>query len=146
MYLKNLDADYLTDTKLRELFSAYGPISSIDIPTTPENTAVGYAFVNFQSFQMAERVVAEIINKDIDGRALHVDRAQKRSERTEILRSEQQGKRQGRKLYVKHLAPELDETGLENHFARYGTIERCPIVRERSGAFPSLLHQTRPRQ
>lgn len=158
VYLKNLNADYLTYGKLRELLSAYAPVTSTYIPTTPENTPLGYAFVNFQSIEMAERAVAEMNNKPIDGRALYVGRARKRTERNAIPREQYTGsarehnvKRRGRKLYVKHLPVELDEAALENDFSPYGAVKRCIIVRDCSGAsrgfgfvsFPSAPEATK---
>lgn len=90
---------------------------------------------------MAERAVAEMNSREIDGQALHVSRASNPSDRTALLReqhthnvSEQQLKSPGRKLYVKKLAAELDETGLEKHFSPFGAIDSCNIDRDHSGA------------
>ena len=140
IYVKDLDVEHLSDAKLRELFSAYAPITSIHIPTTAEGTPIGYAFVNFQECEKAERAVTEMNGKRINERALYVSRAQKRSERAAFLREqytrndrEKQLQRQGRNLYVKHLSPEVDKAALENHFSQHGTIESCIVVRDRSG-------------
>lgn len=88
VHCKNLTTRYLTDVKLRELFSAYAPTTSIHIPTTVNNTPIGYAFINLLSSEMSERAATEMNNRDIDGQALYVSRAQKRSERTAILREQ----------------------------------------------------------
>lgn len=59
LYRKNLRAEYFTDAKFREIFSAYSPMTSIYIPATSDNTPIGFSFINFQSYEGAKRAVAE---------------------------------------------------------------------------------------
>jgi len=75
--------------------------------------------------------------KDINGKALYVGRAQKKSEREaelkskfEALKNERLNKYQGVNLYVKNLEDNVDDEKLRAEFAPFGTITSCRIMKD----------------
>jgi len=73
---------------------------------------------------------------EIDGCKLFVGPAQKKAERRKALeeryekrRREQQENTRGRNLYVKHLMPSMEDDGLKDLFAKFGTVTSCKVAR-----------------
>ena len=94
----------------------------------------GFAFVNYKDAESAKKAVDDLNDTEVEGCKLYVSPAQKKAERKKILeerfekkRREQQENTQGRNLYVKHLAPSMDDAGLMELFEKYGTITSAKV-------------------
>ena len=114
VYVKNLEVKLCEESALRDLFRAYGEITSVFIPRHDDGTPKLFAFINFASSDMARKAVEEMHGyvhrgdstknsgedsgekanekagengKDGEsGKRLYVTRAQKKSERAAELR------------------------------------------------------------
>ena len=82
-----------------------------------------FAFVNFDTHEAAQEAVKQMHEKELDGSKLYVDRAQTKAERQSILQRRYEQKRtqmaqqmEGKNVYVKNLAPAVDEDKLKAAF------------------------------
>jgi len=68
---------------LGDLFSSFGKIvDAVIISDRMTGRSRGFGFVTFETEEAAEKAVAEMNNKDIDGRNIVVNVAKKREERS----------------------------------------------------------------
>lgn len=138
MYVKNIASD-VTEDELRDLFGAFGTVSSLLIQRDDSNNSKGFGFVNFVNAEDAERAVDQLHDSDYYGKKLFVSRAQKKSEREDELRRQHlqelrvekpQPKFQGVNLYVKNLAEEVNDELLRKEFSKYGQITSAKVMRD----------------
>ena len=81
LYVGNLSYE-VTEGELRDLFSQYGTVSSCDVILDKyTNKARGFAFVEMSAKEEASRAIAELNNKDLQGRPLVVNEARPREDR-----------------------------------------------------------------
>jgi len=75
LYVGNLSYD-TTDSRLQELFTAYGTVVSVNV-ITDRNTgrSKGFAFVEMETDEGARAAVAALNEQDVDGRPLKVAEA-----------------------------------------------------------------------
>ena len=82
---------------------------------------------------LSSQAVKALHEKEIEGRALWVGRAQKKSERMAELRSRFDKSRHGRQaprdvnLYVKNLDDEIDDERLRKEFSSFGSITSAKV-------------------
>ena len=75
VYVGNL-AWAVDDAKLKEMFSEFGAVSeAIVIKDKYSGRSKGFGFVTFDSDDDAQKAIAALNEKDIDGRALKVNEA-----------------------------------------------------------------------
>jgi RNA recognition motif-containing protein len=75
MYVSNLSFN-TGEEELNELFSAFGEVSSVKIILDRETgRSRGFGFVEMNSRDDAEKAMAALHNKEIEGRALSVSEA-----------------------------------------------------------------------
>ncbi|KAH0611910.1 uncharacterized protein H6S33_009962 [Morchella sextelata] len=137
VYVKNVDLE-CTDQEFRDLFEAFGPITSASLTRDPETGASkGFGFVNFQEHGHANEAVEKLHESDFKGQTLYVSRAQKKYEREEELRKqyeaarvEKASKYQGVNLYIKNLDDDIDDERLRQEFTPYGTITSAKVMRD----------------
>lgn len=81
LYVGNLSWNTKEDG-LTELFSKYGTVTEVKI-ITDRNTgrSKGFAFVTFEKPEDADKAMAELNGKDIDGRPLKIAKALPQKER-----------------------------------------------------------------
>lgn len=140
IYVKNLPPSVDSDEALSTLFSQCGDVTSCYLPKEDEaeeagSKVKGYGFINFKDADAAKKAVDEMNDLEVDGCRLYVSPAQKKAERKKLLeerfekrRREQQENTQGRNLYVKHLAPAMDDKGLKELFEKFGTITSAKVM------------------
>lgn len=140
VYVKNLDESVCNEDKLRDLFAEFGEITSVYIALNDDGKPRGFAFINYASPEMAQRLVDEMNNKDVAGKTLTVCPAQKKAvreaelrNRYETMRMERLQKYQGVNLYVKNLSDDIDDERLRNEFTPYGTITSSKVMRDDKG-------------
>eukprot|EP00210_Caulerpa_lentillifera_P001678 g1613.t1 len=136
IYIKHLPPSVDSDEALTLLFSKFGEVTSCCLPQEEEGgKAKGFGFVNFKDSDSARRAVEEMNDLEVDGSKLYVTPAQRKSERKKLLeekfeqqRREQQINTKGRNLYIKHLAPSIDNTKLIELFEKFGHITSAKIM------------------
>lgn len=71
-----------TEQEVRSLFEQYGSVERVSLVTDRETgRARGFGFVEMSESAAAERAIAELNGRDLDGRALNVNEARPREER-----------------------------------------------------------------
>lgn len=78
VYIKNFP-ESVTEEKLRDMFEAYGSITSYRIMQDESGKSRGFGFVAFEDPEIAERACVELNGKEMEGKTLYVGRAQKRA-------------------------------------------------------------------
>lgn len=82
MYVGNL-AFSTTKETLESLFSAHGGVTDIHLPSDRETGRPrGFAFVTMDSRGAMESAIKDLDGRNVDGRALKVNEAQPREERS----------------------------------------------------------------
>jgi RNA recognition motif-containing protein len=72
-----------TEAAVRSLFEAYGAVDRVSIVTDRETgQARGFAFVEMSVNGEADRAITGLNGKDLDGRALNVNEARPKGERS----------------------------------------------------------------
>ena len=136
VFVKNLD-ETIDEAELEKLFSAFGKITSSSLSRDTEGKSKGFGFVNFENHEDAQKAVDEMNEKEIQGKALFVGRAQKKSEREDELRrqyekarEEKMSKYQGVNLFVKNLDDLVDDEKLRQEFAPFGVISSAKVMKD----------------
>ncbi|XP_066442171.1 embryonic polyadenylate-binding protein isoform X2 [Eleutherodactylus coqui] len=134
VYIKNFGED-MDDIRLKQIFSAFGTTVSVKVMMDDTGRSRGFGFVNFGNHEEAQKAVAEMNGKEINGRMVYVGRAQKRIERQselkrrfEQIKQERISRYQGVNLYVKNLDDGIDDDRLRKEFAPYGTITSAKVM------------------
>ncbi|KPK76338.1 MAG: RNA-binding protein [Phycisphaerae bacterium SM23_30] len=80
IYVGNLSYD-TTEEKIREIFEPFGQVESVSIITDRQTgRSRGFAFVIMPDDAEGQRAIDEANGKDLEGRALKVNQARKRTE------------------------------------------------------------------
>ncbi|KAM4034024.1 embryonic polyadenylate-binding protein-like [Anomaloglossus baeobatrachus] len=134
VYIKNFGDD-MDDVRLKEIFSAFGHTLSVKVMMDDCGRSRGFGFVNYGNHEEAQRAVAEMNGKELNGRMLYVGRAQKRVERQselkrrfEQIKQERISRYQGVNLYVKNLDDGIDDERLRREFAPFGSITSAKVM------------------
>lgn len=134
IFVKNIPSDW-TQEKLESIFQPYGKTLSITIAADDTGSSKQFGFVSFECHEEAEKAVEELNNKEYDGKAIYVGRAQKKAERQaelkhkfEKLKMERIQRYQGVNLYVKNLDDSITDDLLREHFSNYGTITSAKVM------------------
>jgi cold-inducible RNA-binding protein len=81
LYVGNLSFD-TTETEIRDAFTAVGNVSEVKLVLDRDTgRSRGFAFVSMGSDAEAEKAIAELNGKVLDGRPLRVNEAEERSPR-----------------------------------------------------------------
>ncbi|KAI8582688.1 hypothetical protein K450DRAFT_226424 [Umbelopsis ramanniana AG] len=136
IYVKNLDTE-VTDEEFHDMFAQYGAITSAVIQRDEDGKSKGFGFVNFEDHEAAKTAVEELHEKEVNGKALFVSRAQKKAEREDELKKqyeqaklEKMSKYQGVNLYVKNIDDDIDDEKLRQEFSVYGAITSAKVMRD----------------
>ena len=78
MYIKNFPESW-SEEKLREVFEEFGPITSYRVMFDDQGKSRGFGFVAYEDPETAEVACNEMNGREIEGKALYVGRAQKRT-------------------------------------------------------------------
>ncbi|PWA38487.1 polyadenylate-binding protein 7 [Artemisia annua] len=139
LYIKNLDLD-MTEDLIKEKFSMFGNIVSLVIAREENGTSKGFGFVSFENPDDAKKAATTMNGANLGAKALYVGRAQKKSEREQILRhqfeewrKEQISKCQGSNVYVKNIDDDVTENELQECFSQCGTITSAKLMVNEKG-------------
>ena len=71
-----------TEDSVRSMFEAYGAVERVNLITDRDTgRAKGFGFVEMTSGAEADRAIAELNGRELDGRALNVNEARPKGER-----------------------------------------------------------------
>jgi len=139
VYIKNL-APEVTDDELTKIVTEFGDITSCVIMKDDKGNSKGFGFVNFKEPEAAAKAVDTLQGKEHKGKTLYAGRAQKKAERSAVLkakfdevRQERIAKYQGMNLYVKNLADDVDDDKLREEFTAAGTITSAKVMKDEKG-------------
>ncbi|KAH6797642.1 binding protein 7 [Perilla frutescens var. hirtella] len=139
LYVKNLDTG-ISEEVLKEKFSQYGEIASLVISKDENGASRGFGFVNFDKAEDAKSAVEALHGSQLGLKVLYVARAQKKTEREEMLRRQFEEKRkeqilkyQASNVYVKNIDDDITDDELRLHFSQCGTITSAKIMRDDKG-------------
>ncbi len=86
MYVSNLGF-HVQEEDLKQLFETFGEVTSAKIITDRETgRSRGFAFVEMKSTEEANKAMAALQNKEIEGRAISVSVARERESRSQRSR------------------------------------------------------------
>jgi len=139
-YVKNF-ADDMTDENLNKMFAEYGEIKSACVMRDSDGKSKGFGFVCFGEAESAEAAVTALNGKEVNGHTLYVNRAQRKSERQEVLRQHFEKQRAERmskyaagiNLYVKNLDDTIDDARLKESFSQFGKITSAKVMTDSLG-------------
>jgi len=125
LYVGDLHVD-VTEGLLFEMFNRVGPVASIRVcRDAVTRRSLGYAYVNFHNVQDAERALDTMNFTEIKNRPCRI----MWSQRDPSLRKSGVGN-----VYVKNLAPTVDNKGLFDVFSVFGNILSCKVATDETGA------------
>jgi RNA recognition motif-containing protein len=71
-----------TEDSVRSLFEAYGAVDRVNLVTDRDTgQARGFGFVEMSNTAEADRAIAELNGRDLDGRTLNINEARPKPER-----------------------------------------------------------------
>ncbi|KAH8520896.1 hypothetical protein H0E87_002087 [Populus deltoides] len=139
LYVKNLD-ETITEDGLKDMFSVVGDVSSVAIMMDHEGKSKHFGFVNFKSPDDAKKAVDVMNGSVVGSKTLFVGKAQRKSERTIILKQEYKDlhnrsteKLRASNLYVKNLNVDIDDKKLKEVFSAYGKILSVKVICHNDG-------------
>jgi RNA recognition motif-containing protein len=86
-----------TETQLNEMFAKYGKVNSVNIVTDKfTNRSRGFAFVEMETDDAAQKAIAELNGKELEGRTIVVNAARPQERRERSFGDRDRGRSGGR--------------------------------------------------
>ncbi|XP_053505392.1 polyadenylate-binding protein 1-like isoform X2 [Ictalurus furcatus] len=126
IYVKNFGDD-MDNKMLKDIFSKFGPVASVQVMTDENGKSRRFGFVRFERHEDAQRAVDEMNGKELKGKKVYVGPAQNKVERQTELKHKYE---QGMNLYVKNLDDSVDDECLHTAFSAFGNIVNAKVMME----------------
>ncbi|ONH66775.1 28 kDa ribonucleoprotein, chloroplastic [Cyberlindnera fabianii] len=141
LYIKKLDFFKVTTNKVKLLFEKYGTVESVHLPLSDRNRALnkkhdGYGFVVFKTAEEAQAAVQGLNMATLEGRAIEVSIAEKKSLRAkkEESRALKDYSNSENAIAVVDLPDTVSRAQLEEFFSTVGEVEDVVLEPKVSGA------------
>lgn len=118
LFIKNLDPS-IDSTALSETFSSFGKVVSCKIAYDENGNPRGFGYVLFENPQHAEDAIAKMNGVLMNDRPVTVSHHVSRRERMSRM---EHMKQNYTNLYVKNIAPEVEEEEFKQMFEKYGQV------------------------
>ncbi|XP_016468645.1 polyadenylate-binding protein 7-like [Nicotiana tabacum] len=139
LFIKNLDLD-ISEEHLREKCSEFGKVSSLAIAKDENGVSKGFGHVNFENPDDARRAMEAMNGSKLGCKILYVARAQKKTQREQILRHLFEERRkariikyQGSNVYVKNIDGDVTDNELRELFSQCGNITSAKLMLDEKG-------------
>ncbi|KAM9500865.1 polyadenylate-binding protein 1-like [Clarias gariepinus] len=124
IFIKYFNQDIDTK-KLTEIFSKFGPVASARVMTNEQGKSKRFGFVRYERPEDAQKAVDEMNGKEVNGRRIYVNRAQRKEQRQAELKRKYG---QSLNLFVKNLEASVDDECLRKEFSRFGHIINAKVM------------------
>lgn len=137
VYVKELK-EGITKEDIQQHFEKIGAVKSVYLSEDAKGRP--FAFLNFEGHESAATAVKQCHDQFVpelcsEGKPMYLQRAQKKSERSEELnkkftqmRARRINEYSGSNVYVKNLDDDVDEKGIRDIFGRFGEISSAKIM------------------
>jgi polyadenylate-binding protein len=123
--IKNIDKE-VTQQELFSAFAKFGNIISCKLESYPDGTSRGFAYVQYEKVEDADKAIDQMNGTELKGQKLAVNRHEKRSDR-----GGQQPKFNN--LFVGNLPAGTDEAKLQALFQEFGEVESVFVQKDGEG-------------
>jgi len=131
-YVVNLSYE-TTNADLREAFGEYGNVVSVYAPLDRKNNRPkGIAFVSMSTEEELEAVLAGMVDAELGGRKIFVNKAKKKGEKSD----KDPNSDPMSKLYIGNISFETSSKELLDHFSQYGSVKDCYVPTARETGLP----------
>ncbi|KAJ1894940.1 Protein phosphatase PP2A regulatory subunit B, partial [Kickxella alabastrina] len=126
IFIKNLDPS-IDNKALHDTFAAFGNILSCKVAPNENGESLGYGYVHYETREAADLAIENVNGMLLNDTKVFVGHHVSRHERQKRM-AEQRS--QFTNLYVKFLAPEIDDAELDTMFSKYGEITSAIVQRD----------------
>ncbi|KAG8364245.1 hypothetical protein BUALT_Bualt19G0108100 [Buddleja alternifolia] len=140
VFVKNL-SEMTNEENLRTAFGEFGFITSVVVIRDKDGNSKCFGFVNFENAEDAAKSVEVLNGQTIDDKEWYVGKAQKKSEREQMLKIQHEQLTKVamenslglNNLYLKNLDENIDDDKLKELFSPFGAITSCKVMRDPRG-------------
>ncbi|CAO3643516.1 unnamed protein product [Cunninghamella blakesleeana] len=129
IFIKNLDVS-ITTKAIYDTFSQFGNITHCNVVLDDQGQSKGYAFVQFDSVEAAERAINNVNGMTLYNRELFVGHYIPKYER---IQKSEEIKQKFTNVYVSNLVADIKDEELYELFGSYGPITSVSIKRDGRG-------------
>jgi len=122
-----------TNDQLAKLFSEVGPVVKANIVKKPNGDPKNFAFVEFESHEMAAKAVTQMNNKLVETgntkRRMGVVFSTSEGPKPKKEKPQSEEVAESTTLLVRKLAWKVRNKGLREHFSKFGEVKSCRVLR-----------------
>jgi len=132
----------IKEDELKNVFSEFGEIEKVKIPTRPKGGSKGFGFITFKTNEAAKNAVEKMNNVNLEERRIGVvfSTSVEKKKETPVGDDEK-----GNRLVVRQLAWAVTDEQLEEAFAEHGNLTNHKVVKARNGkskGFGFVVYET----